>query len=123
MSFATVNWIDVFTRKIYFDIVVDSLRYCIEHKGMELYAWVIMPSHVHLIISSGDKNLSDIMRDLKRHTSKTLLKTISENVQESRREWLLWIACPDFSGFAEQGSEIPTMKFTNFGSKTTILLS
>ena len=98
VSFATVNWIDVFTRKIYFDIVVDSLRYCIEHKGMELYAWVIMPSHVHLIISLGNKNLSDIMRDLKRHTSKTLLKTISENVQESRREWLLWIACPDFFG-------------------------
>ncbi len=91
VSFATVNWIDVFTRKIYFDIVVDSLRYCIENKGMELYAWVIMPSHVHLIISSADKNLSDIMRDLKRHTSKALLKAISENVQESRREWLLWM--------------------------------
>ena len=90
VSFATVNWIDVFMRKIYFDIVVDSLRYCIEHKGMELYAWVIMPSHVHLIISLGNKNLSDIMRDLNRHTSKT--------VQESRREWLLWIACPDFFG-------------------------
>ncbi|HEX8548680.1 MAG TPA: transposase [Cytophagaceae bacterium] len=50
-----------------------------------------MPSHVHLIISSADNNLSDIMRDIKRHTSKALLKAISDNTQESRREWMLWM--------------------------------
>jgi hypothetical protein len=31
------------------------------------------------------------MRDLKRHTSKTILKAITENIQESRRDWLLWM--------------------------------
>jgi putative transposase len=91
VSFATVNWIDVFVRRIYCDIVVDSLKYCIENKGLELYAWCIMSSHVHLIISTEKGNLSDILRDLKRHTSKTILKTIAENIQESRREWLLWM--------------------------------
>jgi putative transposase len=91
VSFATVNWIDVFTRRIYCDIIVDSLKYCIEHKGLELYAWCIMSNHVHLIISTENGNLSDIMRDLKRHTSKTLLKAIEDNVQESRREWMLWM--------------------------------
>lgn len=91
VSFATVNWIDVFVRRPYFDIVVSSLRYCIEHKGLELYAWCIMSSHIHLIISSESKNLSDIIRDLKRHTSKALLKEISENNQESRREWMIWM--------------------------------
>ena len=35
--------------------------------------------------------LSDIMRDLKRHTAKALLKAISENNHESRREWMLWM--------------------------------
>ena len=89
VSFATVNWIDVFTRKLYFDIVVDSLIFCTQNKGLELYAWCIMPSHVHLIISSAKDNLSDIMRDLKRHTSKALLKAIAENQKESRKEWLL----------------------------------
>jgi hypothetical protein len=29
VSFATVNWIDVFTRRIYKDILLDSFRYCI----------------------------------------------------------------------------------------------
>ncbi|MET3503507.1 REP element-mobilizing transposase RayT [Mucilaginibacter rubeus] len=70
---------------------MDSLKYCIENKGLELYAWCIMSSHVHLIISTEKGNLSDILRDLKRHTSKTILKAIAENIQESRREWLLWM--------------------------------
>jgi REP element-mobilizing transposase RayT len=91
VSFATVNWIDVFVRRIYFEIMVASINYCIENKGLEVYAWCIMPSHVHLIISSETHALSDIIRDLKRHTSKTLLKTIEGNPQESRREWMLWM--------------------------------
>ena len=32
-----VDWIDIFSRKIYRDTVVDSLNYCIENKGMILY--------------------------------------------------------------------------------------
>jgi REP element-mobilizing transposase RayT len=78
VSFATVNWIDVFTRRVYKDIVVESLNYCIQEKGLVVYAWVIMSNHVH-------------MRDLKRHTSKTILKEIEENPQESRKEWMLWM--------------------------------
>ena len=50
-----------------------------------------MPSYVHLIISSEKAELSDIMRDLKRHTSKKLLSSIQLNIQESRKEWMLWI--------------------------------
>ena len=91
VSFATVNWIDVFTRRLYNDIFVDSLRYCQQHKGLELYAWCLMTNHAHLIISSEVENLSGILRDLKRHTAKELLRAIEENGQESRREWMLWL--------------------------------
>ncbi len=91
VSFATVNWIDVFTRRQYCDLMVDSLKYCINNKGLELYAWCIMSSHVHLIISSETANLSDILRDMKRHTSKKLLALIADDVQESRRHWMLWM--------------------------------
>jgi REP element-mobilizing transposase RayT len=91
VSFAVVNWIDVFVRREYKEIVVDSLKYCIEHKGLEVYAWCIMSSHVHLIIGSSGQPIEAILRDLKRHTSKTILKTIEEHNQESRKEWLLWM--------------------------------
>ncbi len=91
VSFATVYWIDIFTRRIYKDILVESLDYCQKNKGLEVYAWCIMTNHVHLIIGTVDKPLQDIMRDLKRYTSKKLLKTIEENPTESRRELLLWM--------------------------------
>lgn len=91
VSFATVSWIDVFTRRLYNDIFVASLQYCQQHKGLEIYAWCLMTNHAHLIISSEADNLSGILRDLKRHTAKALLRAIEENQQESRRDWMLWM--------------------------------
>ena len=46
------QWADVFTRKLYVDIILDSLRYCQENKGLEIYAWVVMSNHIHLIVRS-----------------------------------------------------------------------
>ena len=37
ISFATVFWVDVFVRKIYFDCIVDNLNHCADKKGMEIY--------------------------------------------------------------------------------------
>ena len=65
VSFAVVNWVDAFTRREYKDIIVNSLKYCQQKKGLELYAWVVMTSHIHLIIGSATNTLSDIMRDMK----------------------------------------------------------
>ena len=48
-------------------------------------------SHVHLIIGTQENPLQNIMRDLKRHTSETLHKSIQNNPAESRREWMLWM--------------------------------
>lgn len=36
-------------------------------------------------------NLSGVLRDLKKFTSYAGLKAIEGNVQESRRDWMLWI--------------------------------
>jgi putative transposase len=91
VSFATINWIDVFTRRVYKDIIVDSLNYCIENKGLIVYAWVLMSNHVHLIIESIDEPLQNIMRDMKKYTAKEIIKAIEENPRESRKEWMLWM--------------------------------
>jgi REP element-mobilizing transposase RayT len=90
VSFAVQGWVDVFTRNEYKNILVENLKYCQNNKGLEIFAWCIMTNHVHLIIrSQGDNLLSDILRDYKKYTSKVIIQVISENVQESRKEWLL----------------------------------
>ena len=91
VSFSVVYWIDLFVREEYCNIVIDSLKFCQSNKGLEIYAWCIMSSHLHLIISSHNANLEDIMRDLKSHTSRELKKSIKQNSGESRKEWILWL--------------------------------
>ena len=91
ISFATVYWLDVFTRSIYRDIVVDSINYCVKEKGLIVYAWVIMTSHVHMIIGTKKDKMQNIVRDLKKHTSKAIINAIKDNPSESRKEWLLWM--------------------------------
>ncbi len=49
-----------------------------------------MTNHVHLIIrAEGEKLLQNILRDYKKFTSKAIIQAISDNIQESRKEWLL----------------------------------
>ena len=89
ISFATVFWVDVFVRRIYFDCIVENLNHCVDNKGMEIYAWCIMPSHIHLVFKSTIQRPDELIRDFKSFTSKKLIALINGNIQESRKEWLL----------------------------------
>lgn len=90
ISFATVGWADVFTRIVYKEVFVESLRHCQQHKGLGLFGWCLMTNHAHLLArASGGHRLNEIIRDLKKFTSKQLIRAIEENPQESRKEWLL----------------------------------
>lgn len=88
LTFQVVGWVDVFTRKRYKDIIVDSFEYCQIHKDLVIHSWVIMSNHIHCILSSKISKLLDTIRDFKRHTSKAILQSINEET-ESRREWML----------------------------------
>ena len=84
-------WIDVFTRQVYFNILEESITHCRKEKGMEVFAYCFMPSHIHLIFRSDNEDPSGLLRDFKGFTARKLIKTIEENPQESRKEWLLWM--------------------------------
>ena len=85
------QWVDVFSRKQYADIFLDSIRYCQANKGLKLYGWVIMTNHMHLIIGSNEHKLSHIIRDFKKFTASQIVKAIIANDKESRKSWLLWL--------------------------------
>jgi putative transposase len=89
VTFTVVNWVDVFTRNEYRDVLLDSWQYCIKKKGLIIHAWCIMTNHVHMIISSKGNELSNIMRDMKSYTSTRIRKLITENPKESRKDWML----------------------------------
>ena len=89
ITLTIVDWLDIFTRPTYKHIIVDSLNYCIENKGMKVYCWCLMSNHMHVIASASEgNNLSDIIRDFKKFTNKNLIRSIKE-IPESRRDWML----------------------------------
>jgi REP element-mobilizing transposase RayT len=70
--------------------ILDSLKYCQQQKGLEIYAYVLMPSHMHMLCRAKEEyELANIIRDFKNSLQKTI-QLIKEE-PESRREWLLEI--------------------------------
>ena len=90
LTLQVVYWIDIFTRQRYRDIIIDSLKYSQENKGLEIFAYVIMSNHIHIIARSNNDNLSQTTGGIKKFTSKKIINSIKEE-QESRRDWLLFM--------------------------------
>lgn len=89
VTLTIVYWIDIFTRPLYKDFIIKNLEFCRKNKGLEIYSYVIMSNHLHLILRAKEKPLSDVLRDFKTFTSKELFKMIKENQQESRKDWII----------------------------------
>lgn len=90
LTITVTDWVDVFTRLNYKNIVVSSLDYCRKNKGLRLYAWCLMTNHLHLVCSIDEpKRMSDFLRDFKSHTAKAVLDEIQLS-GESRKDWMLY---------------------------------
>ena len=86
ISFAVVGWLDVFIRNEYKDLFIDSLGYYQKEKGLEIHAWCIMTSHIHLVFRSTKGQKPELLiGDLKRFTSNSIVRAIQENPKESRK--------------------------------------
>ncbi|HCP92467.1 MAG TPA: hypothetical protein DIU05_00320 [Bacteroidetes bacterium] len=70
-------------------MLLESIRYCQQKKGLLLYTYCILPSHIHMIAQADEGTLGELLRDLKGFTARKILPEIKLNPQESRREWLL----------------------------------
>jgi len=90
LTFTIIDWVDAFTRKEYKLIITDSLNYCVENKGLEIFAWCLMSNHLHMVCRAEEEyKISDIIRDFKKFSAKAIIREI-EKISESRRDWLLY---------------------------------
>ncbi|MBU4537044.1 MAG: transposase [Weeksellaceae bacterium] len=120
ISFAVVGWLDVFIRNEYKDLFLESVRFCQREKGLEIHAWCIMSSHVHLVFRSVKGQKPELLiGDLKRFTSKAMVKAIMENPKESRKDFLL----EAFRKEAEKSSNVTHYQFWRHDNKPIELWS
>jgi putative transposase len=89
LTLTVAGWTDVFIRGIYRDLIVHNLKFCVEKKGLEIYAFCLMTNHLHMIAACPTGDIGKVIREFKSFSGKELLRVIEENPQESRKGWLL----------------------------------
>jgi putative transposase len=120
VTITVVDWIDVFIRKEYKEIIIESLQFCQKEKGLLIYCYVIMSNHLHLIVQAGGTiPLTDILRDLKKFTARSILNCIENNKKESRKEWML----NHFLEHGRRNSNNQKYQFWKRGSHPVLLFS
>jgi len=89
ITFNTVDWIDVFIRPVYKQVVVHTLNHFIEQKGLMVYAWCLMTNHLHLLASPREGYvISEIEKEYKSFTTNKILEAI-DTEPEARRNWMM----------------------------------
>ena len=66
-----------------------SLTYCQLNKALHIFAYIIMPSHIHLVARNLEGKLNFVIRDFKRHTANQIIRAVESETGESRKDWLL----------------------------------
>jgi putative transposase len=82
---SVVYWIPVFSIDHYTEVLINSLSFCVREKGLLIHAYVVMPSHFHVICSQTDGHISKVLRSLKTFTSKRIAEILEK---DARTEWL-----------------------------------
>ena len=119
VTLTVVGWIDLFSRENYKKILVENLKHCQVKENLDIYAYVIMTNHLHLVCSRGDNDLKELLGRFKSYTSKLFLKEIETNIKESRKDWLLKM----FRQFAKENKQNGTYHFREYTDHPIALYS
>lgn len=111
------GWVDVFSRKEYKDILIENLKYCQQKEGLEIYAYVIMSNHMHLIAKRLEGDLTELLGRFKGYTAKKILESITKSTEESRKEWMLYL----FNHFAKTNTQYSKYHFWNYTNHPVLL--
>ena len=105
VTFTIVGWIKVFEDDNFKQLIIDSIKFYQKNKGLILYAYCIMPNHVHMIVqATGKFTISEILRDLKKITSRSIVRMLEDQRVDGYEEIL--------KKFAEAGKLLK--RITNF---------
>lgn len=91
LTLYVVDWVDVFIRPAYKNVIVDVLNLFVQKKGLIIYAWCLMSNHLHLVARCREEfQWPYILRDLKRYSTKEILAELdNEKEPDCRRKWMM----------------------------------
>jgi len=71
------NWLPIFDDEKYIQILFDAIKYNQKSRDLKVYAYVIMPDHLHMILQS--EKLTNIMQSIKSYTAKEIIKELKSD--------------------------------------------
>ena len=94
LTFTTIEWIDVFTKPEYFDLIMNTFKYCQKNSGLLLYGFVIMTNHIHCLVSTKENySLENIVASFKKFTT----SQIKELLEKDNRKYILALINSSFA--------------------------
>jgi len=82
LTIKSIDGLPILLNRTYYQIILDSLKFCRENKGWEIYAYTILINHLHLVLKISEKfSLSNTIRDFKQFTSKRILNKLKKDNQ------------------------------------------
>ncbi len=79
-----VGWKNIFVTTRAINIIVESWKFFIAHRGAQFISYTIMPSHLHYIVhlTRADYGISDMQRDFKRHTARQIIEGLESSIEK-----------------------------------------
>ena len=82
---AVIEWIPLFKHSKYTDVILSSLTWMQKEKRLLLFAFVIMPTHAHVLIKPEHQSIGETIQQFGSFTAHEILKKVRE---DSKTDWL-----------------------------------
>jgi REP element-mobilizing transposase RayT len=76
MTWTVVGWLAVFTRREAVDILYDCWRFLQQHRHFQLFGYVILENHLHLIASA--PQLPKVIKEAKSYTARQIIDLLEK---------------------------------------------
>ena len=76
---AVCGWKRLFDTPTYADIVLNSLDWLRRNGRMSLFAFVLMPSHLHAIVKPRDRSIADLLQDFGSFTAHEIIRLLKRD--------------------------------------------
>ena len=85
-TFTIVDWLPIFLKPTTTDILTESLLFCSEKRGLKIHGYVVMPNHVHAILSdegNDNQRLHKTISEFRTFTGHKLAKLVDNSYPTS----------------------------------------
>jgi putative transposase len=98
LTYSIVEWLPLFVTEAAFRIATDSLTFCHRNKQLRINAFVLMPTHMHLIVFDADfanERLISTLADFRKYTGRRLSDFCADHYPTCFTETLRALATAD----------------------------